>query len=363
MTESIRTRQVMFVLAGLFLVGVVFTTGIAIAQRTAGISDEARTLVGSEGVVHILAQQSIDGSAAATSYEAWVDAANDRAKYVTHDGDRNPIIEIIVDGAERTVYNFRDDVGTKRIGTDANDPILRSIMVDLWYIGAMYRLGQAEELDAIDVDGIDTVRVQANISGPASRVVASLDSKSLLPLEEEYYDDGGSLIASRSTRYSLVETLDEAAPGLFVSSAGSDRLYEVRTRMTLSQAQEFQGFDIYYVGETLGDRRVFWIQHDKRSSVYPQQGLLNAVLIHYTTGGTAPGHRTESTTFVRTERATLEDISAWEAKGRQIHNGVVRQIDENDFRLELLRGEVLVTLRTSSQADLEIMRGQVVKLN
>ena len=133
--------------------------------------------------------------------------------------------------------------------------------------------------------------------------------------------------------------------------------------MTLSQAQDFDGFDIYYVGEAVGDLSVFWIQHDERSSIYHDQGHLNVVLIHYTPNGTAPSHGTKSTTLVRTERATSEDISVWEQKGREIHEGVVRQLDGDDFRLELLRGEVLVTLRASSESELETMRGQLVKLN
>ena len=257
------------------------------------------------------------------------------------------------------------------MGTNPDDPILCPIVGDLWYIGAKYKLGQVEVLDEEtelrdDTNGneISAIKVRATVSGPASSVVASLDKETLLPLEEEYYDSNGNVVASRSTRYSLVETLDVADPDLFVSAADADRVYEARTRMTLAQARNFQGFDIYYVGEAVGNRRVFWIQHTERFGVYPESiGLLNVVLIHYTDGGEAPSHGAESTTVVRTERATSEDMRDWEQEGRLIHDGVVRELGETDFRLELLKGDVLVTMRASSEAELATMYSQLMKLN
>ena len=371
MIDTIRSSRNILILAGVLLIAVLLTTGIVIAQRTAGVSDTAKELAGLEGIVHIVAEQSFGQFTGTAVSEAWVDAAGDRAKYVTFDADGNPVMEIVIDGTERTAYNFQDGVATKRVGTNPDDPILRSIIVDLWYFGAKYRLGQVEVLneetevrDDTALDGIPAIEVRASVSGPASSVVASLDRETLLPLEEEYYDSDGNVIASRSTRYSLVETFDVADPDMFVSFAGSDRVYEARTRMTVAQARDFQGFDIYYVGEAVDDRRVFWIQHDKRFGVYPEQiGLLNVVLVHYTPGGAAPSHGAESTTLVRTERATSEDMRGWEQKRREIHDGVVRELGETDFRLELLRGDVLVTLRASSEAQLAVMRSQLVKLN
>ena len=371
MIDIIRRSKGISILAGIFVVGALLTTGVVIAQRTATVPDTAKELAGLEGIMHIVAEQSFGQFTGSATSEAWVDAAGNRAKYVTYDTDGIPVMEVVVDGTERTVYNFQDGVATKRVGTNPDDPILRSIIVDLWYIGAKYRLGQVKVLneetevrDDTNGDGIPAVEVRASISGPASSIVASLDRETLLPLEEEYYDSAGNVVASRSTRYSLVETFDVADPDLFVSSAGSDRVYEARTRMTVSQARDFQVFDIYYVGEAVGDRTVFWIQHDKRFGVYTEEmGLLNVVLIHYTPGGAAPSHGAESTTLVRTERATSEDMRGWERKRREIHDGVVRELGERDFRLELLRGDVLVTLRASSEAELATMRSQLVKLN
>ena len=61
MIELIRVPRVMLIVAGLVLVGAVFTAGLVMAQRAERIEDEARELAGTEGVVHILAEQSIDG--------------------------------------------------------------------------------------------------------------------------------------------------------------------------------------------------------------------------------------------------------------------------------------------------------------
>ena len=363
MIEMLRGSRVMLILAAMLLVGALATTGLVIAQRVASIPDEVRELPGDNGVVHIIAQQSIDSASTENRYEAWIDAAGDRAKQVYYDADGNPVLEVVVDGKERIVFNFQDGVASRRLGTSSDDPIIRSIMVDLWYIGASHRLGHAEVLEETKIDGVPATKVSLPVSGPASSVVASLDNATLLPLEEEYFDSDGQLVATRSTRYSLVETLDAVGPALFVSSADTDKVYETRTRMTLSQARDFHRFDIYYTGESVGNDKVFWIQHDERFSVYPQQGSLNAVLIHYTPEGAAPRHGTESTTIVRSERALPEDVKEWDKKGRDIQEDVVRQLGENDFRLELFKGNVLVTLRGSSESELATMREQLVKLN
>ena len=54
MIELIRVPRVMLIVAGLVLVGAVFTAGLVMAQRAERIEDGARELAGTEGVVHIM---------------------------------------------------------------------------------------------------------------------------------------------------------------------------------------------------------------------------------------------------------------------------------------------------------------------
>ena len=251
--------------------GIALAAGILVAFFSGVASSPSAYVTGQTvEVLHAVgSMQSTEGNRVSTSrHQLWFDPVTLDTRYTTAAADgTNAVTQLRQD---RTVHIYNHDRNQVVTNTATSR---ESAMVDVAARLLGYRSALQRQIIQVlrqgEVQGRPALLVQGQAFGLSVR--GWLDRRSLVPLEETFFERSGGVLARVEWSYAVLEELPrEQVPADAFSVSIPSNAAAVRSRyMTSSEATTFRDFDIYYLGDTYGELPLFAITHRVISGVGP----------------------------------------------------------------------------------------------
>jgi hypothetical protein len=208
--------------------------------------------------------------------ERWLDTetGNGRSVIMRQDGTVRSIG--VVNGNTHSTYAYWDNYLNSDVYPEGA-PELDAMKWDLW----SYREGLSDPQAQIKGTGVvrgrQAIELEGILAGESSGTInIFLDDATKLPITKVYNEEGsgGSVTTRRiDYEYLLVELLPAQAltPEMLEVPAPPDANKDIDRQMTLAEAQAFEEYDIYYLGETFENLTLTEIyDYRGRSSIVPE---------------------------------------------------------------------------------------------